>query len=131
MTVTRETYKEFIGRVNFGDIEPIINTPDVDFEAVDHVVKNDSDVIFTWDYSLVRPQLRKLYEKAKNNQWNGETALDWSTEVDVERSVIEDYANFGSSREMSVYEGSPVEHWGDKEWLEFATRDNSYIYSLS
>jgi ABC-type Fe3+-hydroxamate transport system substrate-binding protein len=75
MTVTRETYKEFIGRVYFGDLEPIVGTPDIDFEAVDRVVKNDSDVIFTWDYSLVRPQLRKLYEKAKNNQWNGETAL--------------------------------------------------------
>jgi hypothetical protein len=87
MTVTRETYKEFIGRVNYGDIEPIISAPETDFEAVDHIVKNDSDVIFTWDYTLVRPQLRKLYEKAKNNQWNGETALDWSTEVDEARHV--------------------------------------------
>lgn len=129
MTVTRETYKEFIGRVNYGDIESIISAPDIDFEAVDHVVKNDSDVIFTWDYTLARPQLRKLYEKAKNNQWNGETALDWSTGVDVERSVMEDYANFGSTREMSVYEGSPVEHWGDKEWLEFGVNSRRWLIS--
>ena len=35
-----------------------------------HIVKDNADAIFTWDYSLARPQLRKLYEKAKVGQWN-------------------------------------------------------------
>jgi len=129
MTVTKNTYKEFIGNIKINDIDPIINAPDIDFDAVDRVVKNNSDVIFTWDYSLTRPQLRKLYEKAKNNQWNGETALDWTIDVDVERSVVEDYANFGSSREMSVYAGSPVEKWGNKEWLEFGVNSRRWLVS--
>jgi len=38
---------------------------------------------FTWDYSKgARPGLDKLYEKAKRSQWNAETDLDWSIEVD-------------------------------------------------
>ena len=129
MTVTKETYKEFIGNIKINDIEPIVNAPEVDFAAVDHVVKTNFDVMFTWDYSLVRTQLRKLYEKAKNNQWNGETALDWTTNVDIEKSVVEDYANFGSSREMSIYKGSPVENWGDKEWLQFGVESRKWMIS--
>jgi hypothetical protein len=129
MTVTKETYKEFIGNIKINDIEPIINAPEVDFAAVDHVVKTNFDIMFTWDYSLARTQLRKLYEKAKNNQWNGETALDWSIDVDIEKSVAEDYANFGSTREMSIYKGSPVENWGDKEWLQFGLESRKWMIS--
>ena len=52
---------------------------------IEHVVKNNADSVFTWDYSLSRPPLRKLYEKAKTSQWNGTFDLDWSTEVDIEK----------------------------------------------
>lgn len=83
--ITEETYKEFIGNIKVKDFDPILNAPEVDFNAVDHVVKTNFDVMLTWDYSLVHAQLRKLYEKAKNNQWNGETALDWSIPVDQEK----------------------------------------------
>src|SRR6185312_1454168 len=50
---------------------------------------------FTWDYSLARPQLRKLYEKAKVGQWNGSIDLPWETEVDVEKTVAEDQLLLG------------------------------------
>ena len=43
------------------------------------MVKNNADTIFTWDYTLQRPALRKLYEKAKTGQWNGTTDLPWHT----------------------------------------------------
>ena len=46
--------------------------------------------MFTWDYSLARPQLRKLYEKAKTGQWNATTDLPWDTEVDLEKVVAGD-----------------------------------------
>ena len=37
---------------------------------------------FNWEYQHDKPVLDKLYQAAKKNQWNGETDLDWSTEVD-------------------------------------------------
>ena len=37
---------------------------------------------FNWEYQHDKPALDKLYQAAKKNQWNGETDLDWSTEVD-------------------------------------------------
>ena len=53
-------------------------------EAI-HTVKDNADAIFTWDYEKgARPALNKLYEKAKTSQWNGETDLDWSIDVDPE-----------------------------------------------
>ncbi len=37
---------------------------------------------FTWDYLRDRPALARLYEAAKASQWNGQTDLDWSRDVD-------------------------------------------------
>ena len=33
---------------------------------------------------MIEPQLHRLYEAAKRDQWNASTALDWSTSVDCE-----------------------------------------------
>ena len=56
------------------------------------------DVTFNWTYKLARQDLRDLYRKAKNMQWNGETRLDWSTDVDIERAAMpeEMHPLFGS-----------------------------------
>ncbi len=46
----------------------------------------DVDVPLTmhwqWDYSLGEDQLRSLYEKGKNGQWNAQTDVDWSIAID-------------------------------------------------
>ena len=53
-----------------------------------HAVKDNADALFTWNYEKgERPALNKLYEKAKDAQWNGETDLPWDTDVDIEKVV--------------------------------------------
>jgi hypothetical protein len=37
---------------------------------------------FDWDYDRNRPELAKLYDVAKRDQWDAATTLDWSTVVD-------------------------------------------------
>jgi hypothetical protein len=37
---------------------------------------------FDWRYQADHPEMRELYRRAKQNQWDGETRLDWSTSVD-------------------------------------------------
>src|SRR3546814_17251500 len=37
---------------------------------------------FGWDYDPQRPELRRLYAKAKATQWNASEDIDWSIEVD-------------------------------------------------
>ena len=71
MTVTHNSNETIIGRSEINDIEAILSVANTDVNEVEHAVKNNCDSIFTWDYSLARPQLRKLYEKAKTGQWNG------------------------------------------------------------
>ncbi|HRE01137.1 MAG TPA: ferritin-like domain-containing protein, partial [Ilumatobacteraceae bacterium] len=118
-----------LGRGEIDDIEAILAIPVVDPAEVEHIVKNNADSIFTWDYSLARPALRKLYEKAKSGQWNGTVDLDWKTDVDVEKSVAEDQAVLGTGFDRNTYIGTPVEKWGDKEWLEFGIEGRNWQLS--
>jgi hypothetical protein len=82
-----------------------------------HAVESQLDSIFTWDYARSRPALVKLYEKAKTSQWNASTDLDWSTDVDPER-IGQELGGGGIVRFQALAdaEGSPVKHFGDKEW---------------
>ena len=45
-------------------------------------VPSGSTTSFTWDYEETRDRLLTLYEKGKEKQWNAQTRLDWSVEVD-------------------------------------------------
>jgi hypothetical protein len=47
-------------------------------------------VVYTWDYASARPELRALYEKSKDRNWNARTDLAWDTDVDPERELIGD-----------------------------------------
>ena len=82
MSITENESKDILGRSDLNDIEGILSITNDDVDAIQHIVKDNADAIFTWDYSLTRPALRKLYEKAKVGQWNGSTDLDWSINVD-------------------------------------------------
>ena len=129
MTVTHNDNETIIGRAEINDIDAILAVPLVDSNEIEHIVKNNADSIFTWDYSLQRPALRKLYEKAKTGQWNASTDLDWSIDVDVEKSVLEDQALIGTGVDASMYIGTPVQKWGDKEWLEFGVQSRNWSLS--
>ena len=43
---------------------------------------------FDWEYKSEFPEMQTLYQRAKQNQWDGETALDWSTDVDPLRPEV-------------------------------------------
>jgi hypothetical protein len=38
--------------------------------------------VFNWEYDQARDRLLNLYEKGKEKQWNAQTRLDWSIQVD-------------------------------------------------
>jgi hypothetical protein len=42
------------------------------------------EVSFTWDYAGRSAELLELYSKGKRGQWDAETRIDWSLEVDPE-----------------------------------------------
>ncbi len=45
-------------------------------------IPSGSTTVFNWEYDETRDRLLTLYEKGKERQWNTNTRLDWSTEVD-------------------------------------------------
>ena len=89
-TPTMTTNEEILGRADVNDLEAILAITNTDVDEAIHAVKDNADAIFTWDYEKgARPALNKLYEKAKRAQWNGETDLDWSIDVDPEKVVAD------------------------------------------
>jgi 1,2-phenylacetyl-CoA epoxidase catalytic subunit len=51
-------------------------------EQTQWVVPSGNTTIFNWEYDETRDRLLALYEKGKEKQWNAQTRLDWSVEVD-------------------------------------------------
>jgi hypothetical protein len=45
-------------------------------------VPGGGTAVFTWEYDAGRDRLLSLYEKGKEKQWNADTRLDWSIDVD-------------------------------------------------
>ena len=129
MTITHASNEEIIGRAEINDIEAILSVVNTDPNEVQHSVRGGGDTVFTWDYSLARPQLRKLYEKAKTGQWNGSVDLDWSTNVDIESTITADQLLIGNGIDPSLYAHTPLATWGDKEWLEFGIESRRWTLS--
>jgi hypothetical protein len=45
-------------------------------------VASGNTTIFNWEYDDTRDRLLTLYEKGKEKQWNAQTRLDWTIDVD-------------------------------------------------
>jgi len=129
MTIVHNDNESILGRAEINDIDAILAIPTTDADEILHIVQNNADSIFTWDYSLSRPALRKLYEKAKTGQWNGTTDLPWHLDVDVEKTVKQDQEMLGVGIDQSIFDGTPVAKWGDKEWLEFGVEGRNWQLS--
>jgi hypothetical protein len=56
------------------------------------------DLAYTWDYASTRSDLRALYEKSKDLNWNARTQFKWDTNVEPQGELIPDAFNplFGS-----------------------------------
>ena len=114
------------------DLHEILSVTRADAHEAIHAVADHADAIFTWDYEKGRrPQLATLYEKAKHSQWNAETDLDWSIEVDREgqaRQMVE-ARNAAFAAKGIDLRGTGVEHWDDATWTEFGMQTQNWSLS--
>src|SRR4051794_30863985 len=126
------TNEDLIGRAGVNDIEAIMAVAAADGESNLRTVADHADAIFTWDYEKGRrPALNKLYEKAKHSQWNGETDLDWSINVDPMELIELQRLQFGETAESrrENVRGTPYEKWSDKEFDQMAMESNNWMLS--
>ena len=99
-------------------------------QELTHAVRAVLDAQFTWDYERSRDALVRLYEKAKTSQWNVTTDLDWSIDVDPER-VARELGGGTTNRfhALAEIEGSPVRHFGEREWLAVSVEMQNSLLS--
>lgn len=110
----------------------LLSVTNDEVDATLRTVENNADTIFTWDYEKgVRPGLTKLYEKAKHAQWDGETDLDWSVDVDEEELVRQaGVPNRELLLELGVdIKGTSFEKWSEKEWVELEVESQTWALS--
>jgi hypothetical protein len=55
-----------------------------------HTIPSAIDTIYQRDYEVHAPDMRRLYENAKRDQWNVSSDIDWSAPIDPERGVLHD-----------------------------------------
>jgi hypothetical protein len=127
------TNEELIGRADVNDLEAILAVTNTDRDAVISTVRQNSEAIFTWDYTKgARPSLDKLYEKAKVSMWNGETDLPWDTVVDQEQLVIanaEENAAQGLGLADFDVSGTPFESWTEDQWIRLGIESQNWTLS--
>jgi hypothetical protein len=121
------TTEDLLGRAHANDLDAILAVPNPHIHETIHAVADNADAIFTWDYEKgARPALNKLYEKAKGAQWNGETDLDWSVDVDQERLAA--LGREGQAQTVDV-SGTPFEKWNDKNWIDLDVQMQNWSLS--
>ncbi|MGO9155832.1 MAG: aminobenzoate oxygenase, partial [Mycobacterium sp.] len=50
-------------------------------------VPSVGDARFTWEYDEGRARLLSLYQKGKDKQWDAQSRIDWTQEVDPKNPV--------------------------------------------
>jgi hypothetical protein len=134
MALNSDTYLTDRERLHadMNDVEKIMALTNRDAEAELSAVQSSFDTLFTWDYAKgKRPQLSKLYEKAKQSQWDGERDLDWSIDVDIEKVVKE--LSIASPADAWIRtraeEEGLLKGWSDKEWLALGIEGQNWRLS--
>ncbi len=127
------TDAEILDREDVNDLDAILAVTNSEVDEALHVVADNADAIFTWDYEKgSRPALSKLYEKAKHSQWNGETDLDWSIDVDQERIASESPMRMTTELIGQLgfdLSGTSLASWTDREWLQHAIESQNWSLS--
>jgi hypothetical protein len=121
-----------IDREDMNDVDSIMGVVNTDLTEAVHAVASGGDTIFTWDYEKGRyPALARLYEKAKKSQWNAETDIDWSIQVDPERvlTFLTDGRGESIPRSVREHPDLPLRTWSEKEWTKFGVESLNWRLS--
>jgi hypothetical protein len=131
MTNPRRSNADIIGRDDVDDLDAILAV--IAPEGAFHEVAAGGATVFTWDYARTRDALSRLYEKAKNSQWNASADLDWSTPVDQE-AVAAFLASTNPEtmilkQKAATDPSCPVHNWTEREYRRLAFEQQSWMLS--
>ena len=55
-----------------------------------HTLQSRFETVYQRDYAVHAPDMRRLYENAKRDQWNVSKDIDWSQPVELDAGVFND-----------------------------------------
>ena len=91
-------------------------------EGLEWPVPGQFDTVFEWEYEAGTESLRRLYQNGKRLQWDQETRIDWSQNLDPENPqglpdeaivIFDSHAPGGAG--TAVYLGAVAEQLGGDE----------------
>ena len=86
-------------------------------------VPSVGDARFTWEYDEPRARLLSLYQKGKDKQWDAQSRIDWSLDVDPTNPV-------GVPDQFHPLFGSPIwEAADEKRRAEFRHHNAAWNFS--
>src|SRR5215468_6708662 len=77
-----------------------------------HAIPTKFDTVFQHEYPVEHPELRRLYENAKRDQWNVSRDIDWTRSVDLDEGVLADEL---------------IDIYGTPYWDRLSKRDRSEL----
>jgi hypothetical protein len=56
----------------------------------EHRIQSEYETLYQREYAVLAPDMRRLYENAKRDQWNASRDIDWSQPVDLDKGIFAD-----------------------------------------
>jgi hypothetical protein len=56
----------------------------------EHRIRSEYETLYQREYAVLVPEMRRLYENAKRDQWNASRDIDWSQPVDLDKGIFAD-----------------------------------------
>lgn len=86
-------------------------------------IPSSLDTVFAHDYRVVAPDMRRLYENAKRDQWNASADIPWTSPEDPDGRILAD--------DLVDIFGSPVwEKLSQKDRVELNRRIAAWRLSV-
>src|SRR5437588_796988 len=82
-------------------------------EATRWFVEGTTQTAFNWEYDEPRDRLLTLYEKGKRKQWDAQTLIDWSLDVDIE--------------DQGVFPDMYVPIYGSPSWVKMSRAEKDHV----
>jgi hypothetical protein len=76
-------------------------------------VEGTTETVFNWEYDEPRDRLLTLYEQGKRKQWDAQTLIDWSLDLDIE--------------DQSVFPDMYVPIYGSPSWEKMSRAEKDRI----
>ena len=82
-------------------------------ETTEWFIEGTSKTAFNWEYDEPRDRLLTLYEKGKRKQWDAQTLIDWSLDLDIE--------------DQGVFPDMYVPIYGSPSWEKMNRQEKDHV----